>query len=144
MQHYVRPEDHLTTRFLPPGGYLWIDATVDVYTSESVEHGGSDRNGYVSTIEQPDEPTMNEEGMVPVFVAALPLDEEKLEELRRLIAHIGAVESDRWIAAVDTVTYDMTTDETWSYALHPQFRVMNTLTAQWAHTEPVRILEDAS
>lgn len=134
MSHHVRPEDTLTLDHLPDHGLFFVYGTVDVWTEAALEFGNPDRLGWVSSLDQPDEPEENRDAVKPLFMARLPLSEDDEGELRDVIALLGAVESENGstIYATDLKTYDMSTDETWRYAVHAHVKLFGGTPRRWS------------
>lgn len=140
--HYVRPEEALTLDHLPEHGHLVVYGTVEVWTNAALEFGNPSRSGWAATLDQPDEPAESRDHVQPLFRAPLPLNEEQREELADILAMLGAVDSENGstIYATDTKTYDMSTDETWRYAVHASVRWFGG-TPRCRHEDKVRILK---
>lgn len=140
-KHYVRPEDALTLELLPKHGYLVVYATAEVWTNEAIEFGSTDRSGWVSSLDQPDEPVQARNDVDPLFMAYLPLNEDERGELADVLAMLGPVDSDSGstIYATGTKTYDMATDEVWRYAVRAHVKNFSTVTMRWSE-EPALLL----
>lgn len=105
-------------------GRLSIYGTADVYTDDSVGEGLSDRSGWVSTIDGPDQIMESRNDVTPLFEAELPLDEDALKELDDLLRRkMWDPHVERGtLHTADSYAWDDTISEVWNYAVHGHVR----------------------
>lgn len=144
MKTYLSPEAYLNVEGMPKRGYLFVYATASVWTSEDIGHGDTSRKGWVSSVDQPDEPVENRGDVQAIFAASLPLSEDQADDLRRVLEGLGAVYPDGnqndTLYVVDSRDYDLTKDEVWNYAVHSFAKDYDRRKGEWAET-PVALLK---
>lgn len=111
-----------------PNGRIRVWVTADVVTSESAEFGDADRRGWLSDLGSTSlwdsrndvTPVWECEIQDGSLVGDILTPDEFQDELRTVIARLGAHETDggSTLYGVDSVVWDYSTDETWTYALH--------------------------
>lgn len=144
MKTYLSPEAYLNVAGFPRRGYLFVYATASVWTSQDIGHGDTARKGWVSSVDQPHEPVENRDDVQAIFAASLPLSEGQADDLRRVLEGLGPVHDDGnqndTLYVMDPRDYDLTTDETWMYAVHSFAKDYDRAKSEWVET-PVALLK---
>jgi len=138
MKEYLAPVEHLDVAGLPERGHLFVFGTVGIWSPEDIAHGDTDRKGWVSRIDDRDEPAENRNDVTPLFAGTLPLGEEQIDDLTDMFRRMGAVHdsgnNDGTLYLIDPVEYDLTSGDQWMYAVHAVVKDFNATESKWTET----------